>query len=125
LKASLKSPRKRTSPVSRRYRHQDRVNANTLRLRALMALFRLTASEVAKATGFSRCYVSRLLSHNDDFTGSPEFYRTLECKMGQIIDSRTSQYFTVPAVSAQRARNVLEQVPLDQAADGSEMARAA
>jgi hypothetical protein len=65
------------------------------------------------------------LSRKDDFTGSPEFFRALESKLGQIIDSRTSQYFTVPAVSVQRARDVLEQLSVEQAAVDSEMARAA
>jgi transcriptional regulator with XRE-family HTH domain len=73
-----------------------------------VALFRLTASDVAKATGFSRCYVSRLLSRKDDFTASPEFYRTLECKLPEVIAGRACQYFTVPAVSVARARAVLE-----------------
>jgi len=111
--------------VSRRYRHKDRVDANTLRLRAIVALFRLSASEVSKQTGFSRPYVARLLSRKDDFTGSPEFYRTLECKLGTIIDQRASQYFTVPATPVSRARNVLEQMPVDRVASDSEMAQAA
>lgn len=91
---------------------------------AVVRLFKLSPSEVAKATGVSRSYVARLLSCKDDFTGSPEFYRTLECKLGQIIDGRSMQYFTVPAVSVARARSVLEQLP-DQVAGNSEMAQAA
>jgi len=81
---------------------------NVLRLWALVRLFRLSASEIAKATGFSRSYVARLLSPRDEFSGSPEFYRTLECKLGQIIDQRASQFFTVPATPVSRARDVLE-----------------
>lgn len=81
-----------------------------------MRLFRLSPSAIAKATGFSRCYVARLLSPRDEFKGSPEFFRALECKLGQIIDGRSVQFFTCPAVSVQRARNVLEQLPVEQAA---------
>ena len=87
-----------------------------------MRLFRLSPSDIAKATGVSRSYVARVLSPNDDFKGSPEFYRTLECKLGTIIDQRASQYFTVPAVSVQRAREVLEGMPEER---GEEMERAA
>lgn len=100
-----------------RYRQQERVNPNALRLRAIVALFRLTPSEVARACGVSRCYVSRLLSRKDDFRGSPEFYRTLEAKLGQVIDGRSSQFFTVSAVSVARARNVLGQVSEPVATD--------
>ena len=121
MKALLKAPRTRHGAVSGRYRHQVRVNANRIRLWAIVGLFRLSPSAIAKATGFSRPYVARLLSRKDDFTASPEFWRVLECKLGTIIDQRASQVFTVPAVSLQRARGVLEGLP--EVAE--EMARAA
>ena len=89
---------------------------------ALVRLFRLTPSEIGKATGFSRSYVSRLLNPKDDFSGSGQFFHTLECKLSDVIASRTAQYFTVPAVSVQRVRRVLEGLPEPVAA---EMARAA
>ena len=104
---SRRSPRKRHRPVQR--------NANSIRLLALVRLFRLTPIQVAKAAGFSRPYVSRLLSHRDDLTGSPEFFRALENKLGAIIDQRTSQYFTIPAVSVRRVEKVLEQLPVEPA----------
>ena len=105
LKPSLKSPQMRHRGVTRRYRHPERVNANTLRLRAVVALFRLSASEIARGTGFSRPYVSRCLSGND-LIPSPEFLRKLECKLGTIIDGRASQFFTIPAVPVQRAQDL-------------------
>jgi len=101
-----------------------RVSGNRIRLWAIARLFRLSPSAVAKATGFSRPYVARLLSRNDDFTASAEFWRMLECKLPEVIASRTAQYFTCPAVSVARARGVLAGVP-DQVADVEEMARAA
>ena len=73
-----------------------------------MRLSHLSPSDVAKATGFSRPYVARLLSLNDDFQASPTFWRILEQKLGAIIEERTSQDFTVPAVSVTRVRAVLE-----------------
>ncbi len=49
----------------------------------------------------------------------------LEQKLPEVIAGRTSQFFTVPAVSVARARVVLEQMPVEQEAGSSEMARAA
>jgi hypothetical protein len=86
---------------------------------ALVRLFRLSPSAVAKTTGFSRCYVARLLSRKDDFTGSSEFFRTLECKLPDVIAGRTSQVFTCPAVPVARARGILEQLPMVKRASGS------
>jgi transcriptional regulator with XRE-family HTH domain len=88
-------------------------------------LFRISPSAIAEATGFSRSYVARLLSPRDEFSGSAEFFRAVECKLGTIIDRRASQYFTVAAVPVSRARSVLEQMPDEQAASVEEMARAA
>jgi transcriptional regulator with XRE-family HTH domain len=78
-----------------------------------VALFRLSASEIAKGTGFSRPYVSRCLSGND-LIPSPEFLRKLECKLGTIIDGRAGQFFTISAVPVARAQGVLERMPADQ-----------
>ena len=75
---------------------------------AVVRLFRLSPSEIGKATGFSKSYVSRLLNPKDDFSGSPEFFRALESKLGQIIDGRSSQFFTCSAVPVARARGILE-----------------
>jgi len=111
LKPTRNPKQKSQKPVSGRYSGQDQVNANSLRLRAVVRLFRLSPNQVAKATWFSRPYVARLLSPKDNFVASPQFFRTLESKLGTIIDQRASQYFTVPAVAVQRARKVLEQLP--------------
>ena len=121
MKALLKSPRTRTSPVSGRYSPVQRVSGNRIRLWAIVRLFRLSPSAIAKATGFSRPYVARLLSRKDNFTASAEFYRMLEFKLHEVIASRTAQYFTITAVSVARARGVLEGLPEPVA----EMARAA
>ena len=121
MNVSIKAPRDATTPVSKRYQHQKRVSANTLRLRAVVRLFRLSPKSISTATGFSRCYVARLLSLNDDFVGSPEFYRTLEAKLGAIIEGRSAQYFTVSAVSVRRVEKVMEQMPIEPVVD-SELA---
>ena len=121
MNRSLKSPQKPLPSVYKRYQGIQRRHGNVVRLWTLARLFRLSASEVGKATGYSRSYVARLLSPRDDFNGSPEFWRTLECKLGTIIDQRASQVFTCPAISVARARGVLEGMtePVE------EMARAA
>ena len=101
-----KTPTCHHKPVIQRYRHQHQVNANTLRLRAIVRLFRLTPTDIAKATNFSRPYISRLLNEAD-FRGSAEFYRTLEQKLGVIIDGRSAQYFTVSAVAVRSVEKVM------------------
>ena len=92
---------------------------------ALTKLFRLTAKEVGRQTGYSRSYVSRLLNPKDDFSGSPEFFRAVECKLGTILDNRSSQFFTCPAVPVARARDVIEQMPVDEGAVAAAVERAA
>jgi hypothetical protein len=49
-----------------------------------------------------------LLRPHDPFAGSPEFFRSLEAKLGTVIAGRTAQFFTIPATPVQRARDVLE-----------------
>lgn len=101
----------------------NRPNGNRIRLMALVRLLNLSPSEIGKETGFSKSYVCRLLNPKDhDLSGSPEFWRILECKLGTIINQRASQYFTVPATPVARARAVLERLPEPVA---EEMARAA
>ena len=101
MKAQRKSPRQRQR------------SANCVRLLALVRIFRLSPNQIAKAAGFSRPYVARLLSHRDDLVGSHEFYRALETKLGTIIENRTAQYFTVPAVSVRRVESILTQLPVE------------
>ena len=63
-----------------------------------MALFGLTVSEVARASGVSRPYVSRALSGG--LTPSPAFWRTLEANLGKLVEHRTGQVFEVPTTQA-------------------------
>src|SRR5262245_54975757 len=94
---SPRPPQKRQNPVTKRYQVSIKGRGKYLRFWALARLFKLSPNQVAKATGFSRPYVARLLSRKDDFTGSPEFFRSLELKLGAVVDGRTVQFFTVPA----------------------------
>ena len=109
---NLDAPPCATKPPKRGYSasngHRVREPGNVVRLRALVRLLNLSPKEVSRATGFSRSYISRVLSCKDDFTGSPAFFRTVEHKLPDVIAGRTAQYFTIPAVSVQRARDILD-----------------
>ncbi|NQU11268.1 hypothetical protein HQ590_10785 [bacterium] len=63
-----------------------------------MRFFGLSPTEIAKAAGCSRPYASRLLSPNDSFQGSSEFFRRLETRLGELVAARKTQFFTVEAV---------------------------
>ena len=102
----LKTPGNGSGGVKQRYLRYQPVAANTLRLRAIVKLFRLTPTDISKRTGFSRSYISRLLNE-PDFQGSPDFYRTLEQKLGAVVDGRSGQYFMVKAVAMGRVRGAL------------------
>ena len=50
-----------------------------------------------------------MLSDDDAFVGSPEFFRRLETKLGDVIASRSAQFFQVNAVGVENAGAVLGQ----------------
>ena len=79
-------------------------------------MFGLGPTAIAKAAGVSQPYVSRILSDSDPIVGNPEFYRRLEGKLGVLIESRGTQFFRVSPLPVRS---------VEQAAVGSEMARAA
>ena len=82
--------------------HVSMSTENRQRLRAIFHAFDLSAASVADITGFSRPYVARLLSEQDDLSGSPEFWRVLEERLGRVIDARRGQVFDVAAMPAER-----------------------
>ena len=71
-------------------------------------MFGLGPTAVAKAAGVSQPYVSRILSDNDPIVGNPEFYRRLEVKLGNLIESRRTQFFRVRPSSIRRIENAVE-----------------
>ena len=85
-------------PVKKRYQPQacptDGDGRNLDRVRLLMRLFGLTVSEVAKAGGASRPYLSRALGGS--LVPSPVFWRRLEGNLGRLVDQRASQFFSIP-----------------------------
>ena len=90
-------------PVTNRYQPQDAPTdgdgRNLDRVRLLMRLFGLTISEVAKAGGVSRPYLSRALGRS--LVPSPVFWRRLESNLGSLIDQRGSQFFQIPVTACE------------------------
>ena len=96
------------------YRHQERpmtkTDPNGRRLAAVIKMFGISPSAVAKAANVSQSYISRLLNPSDPFVGSADFYRRLETVLGKLIEQRQQQFFTVPAVAVRSIENAVRDV---------------
>lgn len=94
-----------SNPVTGRYLPNsdqgDGDRRNLDRVRLLMRIFGLTISEVAKAGGSSRPYLSRALSGS--LVPSPVFWRRLEASLGRLVDQRDSQFFSIPVTACEEA----------------------
>lgn len=92
-----------TVPVKKRYQPQDAPTdgdgRNLDRVRLLIRLFGLTVSEVAKAGGVSRPYLSRALGGS--LVPSSVFWRRLESNLGSLVDQRGSQFFSIPVTACE------------------------
>jgi len=90
-------------PVKQRYQPQDAPTdgdgRNLDRVRLLIRLFGLSISEVAKAGGVSRPYLSRALGGS--LVPSPVFWRRLEGNLGSLVDQRGSQFFSIPVTACE------------------------
>ena len=88
-------------PVTKRYQPLDAPTdgdgRNLDRVRLLMRLFGLTISDIAKAGGSSRPYLSRALGGS--LVPSPVFWRRLEASLGKLVDQRGSQFFSIPVTA--------------------------
>ena len=87
-----------------------KADANGRRLAALMKMFNLAPSAIAKAGGVSPAYVSRILNESDPFVGSAGFYRRLEAMLGQLVEQRQSQFFRVPPVNVRSVEGAVREV---------------
>jgi transcriptional regulator with XRE-family HTH domain len=101
-----------TSLYSRQDGLRGKSDPNGRRLAALVKMFGLSHSAVARATGVSPAYLSRIMNDSDPFVGSADFYRRLEACLGQLIDQRPRQFFRVVPVNVRSveraARDVLK-----------------
>ena len=92
-----------TIPVTKRYQPRDAPTdgdgRNLDRVRLLMRLSGLTISEVAKAGGSSRPYLSRALGGS--LVPSPVFWRRLEENLGRLVEQRGSQFFSIPVTACE------------------------
>jgi transcriptional regulator with XRE-family HTH domain len=90
-------------PVKFRYRPQacprDGDGRNLDRVRLLTRLFGLSISEIAKAGGVSRPYLSRALGGS--LQPSPAFFRRLEGNLGRLVEQRGSQFFSIPVTACE------------------------
>jgi transcriptional regulator with XRE-family HTH domain len=68
------------------------------RIRAIMGLFGLSVTEVAKAGGVSRPYLSQALSGT--LAPSPGFYMYLESSLWRLGERRSGQVFSVLVTQA-------------------------
>ena len=95
------APRGLQDPVTSRYQPNacptDGDGRNLDRVRLLIRLFGLTVSEVAKAGGVSRPYLSRALGGS--LVPSPVFWRRLEGNLGRLVDQRGAQFFAIPVTA--------------------------
>ena len=81
-------------------------STNATKLRAIMEFFGITVTAIAKATGMSQTYVSRVLAPNDVLAGSSGFWSCLEKVMGQLVQDRQSQIFEVVPVDVAKAEDL-------------------
>ncbi len=79
--------------------------ANLIKLKALVSLFGLGLSDVAKAGNVSRPYVSRVLGGG--LRPSARFLRHLESNLHTLIQQRHGQVFSVEVTPTEAAVDVL------------------
>ena len=105
IEAPEYAPHASQDPVNGRYTPEacptDGDGRNLERVRLLMRLFGLSISEVAKAGGVSRPYLSRALGGS--LVPSPVFWRRLEGNLGSLVDQRGSQFFSISVTACEEA----------------------
>ena len=89
------------------------MDSNLDRIKAVMAIFGLSVTQVAKAGGVSRPYLSRALGGT--LKPSPTFFRRLETNLGRLVEQRSGQVFSIPQTEADEVvRQVLASGGLGQ-----------
>lgn len=88
-------------------------DGNLIKLRAIVSIFGLGFSDVAKACLVSRPYVSRVLC--GQLQPSPRFLRHLEGNLGKLIEARQAQVFQIAVTPTEEAVAVVasKTIPLD------------
>ena len=84
-----------------------KTDPNGRRLAAVIKMFALNPSAVARCGGVSPAYISRILNETDPFVGSADFYRRLETVLGKLIDQRQQQFFRVAPMAVRSVENAV------------------
>jgi len=85
------------------------IKSNAQKLRAWAEVLALSPTMIATAIGgYSRCYVSRVLSVQDPLEGSPNFWMKVESALGRLVEHRQVRVFDVP--TSQTAEELLRMV---------------
>ena len=85
---------------------------NGRRLAAVIKMFGISPSAIAKAANVSQPYISRILNESDPFVGSADFYRRLELVLGKLIEQRQQQFFRVAPMAVRSVENAVRDVDL-------------
>jgi predicted transcriptional regulator len=78
---------------------------NLVKLQALHLLLSIPLSKIAKMGGVSPAYMTRLF--NGSLKGSSSFYMRVESHLGELVNSRSRQYFQVETISVETAQEVM------------------
>jgi len=88
---------------------------NSRRLKAILDGFDIPLATVAKVSGISRTYVSRVLSPNDPLNGNDSFWLKVEKALGKLVDSRRGQVFEIGAMTVEKVEGLGVLVELKKA----------
>ena len=83
--------------------------ANRARLMALVEIFDLSLSDIAKVAGVSRPLVSQVLHGKLDGAG---LWGKLERCLPEIIAKRGRHYFAVEAVTVEKVQEIVERLKI-------------
>jgi len=75
-------------------------NDNVARLRAIVSALDIPLASVARLSGMSRPFVSRLIHGEDRLASNVLFWKTLEANLGRLVEQRQVAVFDIPAAPA-------------------------
>jgi len=81
---------------------------NLIKLQALHQLLSIPLSKIAKLGGVSPTYMTRLF--NGTLKGSSLFYMKIESHLGDIVNTRSKQYFQVETTPVETAQEILTSI---------------
>ena len=85
--------------------NMSRNEANRIRLKALIELYDLEISAIAKTVGVSRPLVSRIVNQGIDGNG---IWGELEKRLPELVAKRRKPFFDVAAIEVERVQKAVE-----------------